>query len=78
MIAKGYKSNFGTLLKAADRGDLALVECTDAKTGQPVITVCAVHMQAGEFVMTPLAKMFDGNPYEELNPPAPKVGEAVR
>lgn len=47
------------------------LECKDAKSGQPVIAIVAVRRSAepgmAEFV--PLAKMFDGNPYEELLPP---------
>ena len=70
MIKKGYKLNFETLLAAAINGDLALVECTDQE-GRPVMTVCAVFMDdEGMYNTVPLAKLFDGNPYEELNPPA--------
>ena len=70
MIKKGYKLNFETLLAAAINGDLALVECT-AQEGRPVMTVCAVFMDdEGMYNTVPLAKLFDGNPYEELNPPA--------
>lgn len=69
MIAPGYKANFETLLKAARNSDLALVECKDVVTGKPVITICAIGFDNGEYVMSPLAKMFDGSPYEELVPP---------
>lgn len=69
-IAKGYKTNFQTLLRAAGNGDLALIECQDAATKKPVITICAIGRDAaGNVGMTPLAKLFDGNPYEELIPP---------
>ena len=64
-IAKGYTTNFETLLKAARNKDLFLLECTDAKTGVSVITICAMSQDGA----VPLAKMFDGNPYEELIPP---------
>jgi len=70
MIQKGYKSNFETLKRAAENGDLALVECADAVTGEPVITVCAMSYEGnGDISMAPIAKMFNGNPYEELLPP---------
>ena len=69
MIAKGYKTNFDTLCRAIRHGDVALMECNDAKTGQPVVVVCAVQTEGGSFEMIPIAKMFDGNPYEELIPP---------
>lgn len=70
MIQEGYKENFKTLLKAAENGDLALIECRDAKTGVDVIAICAVfNDNEGMCNTVPLAKMFDGNPYEELIPP---------
>jgi hypothetical protein len=68
-IQKGYQSNLETIIKAAKNGDLALVECTDKVTGNTVIAVCAISYVDGEYIISPLAKMFDGNPYEELNPP---------
>jgi hypothetical protein len=76
MIAQGYRSNFETLRKAFKSGDVALLECTDAKTGATVIAICTVrHDRDGSVVMSPFAKMFDGNPFEELLPPAiPKSG----
>ena len=70
MILDGYKHNFETMLAAARNGDLALVECTDAKTGEIVIAVCIMidHTDGSTDIM-PVAKMFNGNPYEELIPP---------
>ena len=69
-IPKAYSNNFETLQRAQDNGDLALVECTDAKTGKPVYTLCAMQPAGDGYLMVPLAKMFDGNPYEELVPPS--------
>lgn len=68
-IDKSHKANFDTLLAAAGNGDLALMECKNAKTGAPVVALCAVDRDGGDFVFVPLAKLFDGNPYEELVPP---------
>lgn len=65
----GYVTNFETLQRAAAAGQLGLMECTAASTGKQVIAVCAVALNGGEYTFTPLAKMFDGNPYEELVPP---------
>lgn len=67
-IPQGHKNNFQTLQKAFDNNDVALMECTDA-TGKPVYVICATHEADGAIVFTPLAKLFDGNPYDELNPP---------
>lgn len=68
-LSPGYKHNFELIKRAADAGDLALMECTDAKTGAPVSVVCAVEVKNGEYTFIPLAKLFDGNPYEEVLPP---------
>lgn len=69
MIQKGHKENFNTLLLAALHGDLALLDCTDKKTGAPVKAVCAVNRIGSEYQFVPVAKLFDGDPYDELNPP---------
>lgn len=69
-ITEGYKANFDTLCRAAKNNDLAIMECTSAATGEPVMVVCAVGRDTdGSYVFSPVAKMFDGNPYEELIPP---------
>lgn len=74
-IAKSYKANFETLLKTMANGDTLLMECKDAKTGKLVVVVCAYYQDAKteEIVTVPLAKLFDGNPYEELIPPEIEV-----
>ena len=69
-INKAYKHNFETLQRACRSDNLALMECTDAATGKKVIVVVAVDKSpSGEYLMVPVAKMFDGNPFEELIPP---------
>jgi len=68
-LSPGHKHNFELIKRAADAGDLALMDCTDAKTGAPVSVVCAVEVKKGEYTFIPLAKLFDGNPYEEVLPP---------
>ena len=74
-ITKGYKANFDTLIRAAKHSDLALVECQDKTTRQPVYVACAMQREPdGEISMIPIARMFDGNPYDELNPPNPDGG----
>jgi hypothetical protein len=71
MIPNTYIENFKTMLKAAKYKDLALVECTDVVTKKPVFVICMMNQAKNEdFLPAPIAKMFDGNPYEELIPPA--------
>jgi hypothetical protein len=63
------QNNFTTLKDAFSRDDVALLECKDAKTGEYVPVICAVHMEGEEYIFTPFAKMFVNDPYEELKPP---------
>jgi Family of unknown function (DUF6117) len=68
-ISKGDRRNFQTILEAARRGDLALLECVDTESGTPRSVVCAVNRRDQEFEFVQLAKLFHGNPYNELEPP---------
>ena len=69
-ISEGYKANFETLKRAADDGALCIVECKDKESGKTVIAVCAAWMDTDEQVhLVPVAKMFDGDPYAELEDP---------
>ena len=65
----GYKDNFETLCKAVQNDDVCLSACTDKATGKDVAVVCAVMRDKGDYILIPLAKLFTGNPYEEVNPP---------
>jgi Family of unknown function (DUF6117) len=61
--------NFQTLLRAAQAGHLALMECTDAATSEVRYVLCAVGWRDGEHLMTPFGHLADGNPYEMYIPP---------
>lgn len=63
-------SNFKTLLRAADDGNLALMECQDAATGEARYVLCAVGRDGDDYVMTPFGHLAEGNPYEAYLPPA--------
>ncbi len=65
------RANFNTLLRAAAAGDLALVECADAVTGDPRYVLCAVGRDDGDYVMTPFGHLAPGNPFETYLPPDP-------
>lgn len=74
-LPTGHKATFETLQAAFGNGDVALMECQLASTGEPVAVLCAANRQedgAVEFV--PLATLLNGNPYELLNPPNPEGG----
>ena len=63
-------ANFQTLLRAAENGDLALMECADALTGETRYVICAVGREGSDFLFTPFGHLADGNPYEAYVPPA--------
>ena len=69
-IPKHARANFQTLLDAATNGDLALMECADAVSGEARYVICAVGRDGEEFVFTPFGHLADGNPYEAYLPPA--------
>lgn len=68
-LKPGDQINFNTMLRAARNGDLALMECRDKETGKYVAVVVMHHMDGDESVFTPVAKMFEDDPYEEVFPP---------
>ena len=69
MIPDHARANFQTLLRAAESGDLALMECADVATGEPRYVICAVGRDGGEHVFTPFGHLADGNPYDAYLPP---------
>lgn len=74
-LAVGHKANFETLKQAFDAGDVALMECEVATTGEVVAVICAANRNPdGEIEFVPFASMFNGDPYEMLNPPNPDGG----
>ena len=64
------RANFETLLCAAADGNLALMECADALTGEPRYVICAVGRDGAEFVFTPFGHLADGNPFDAYLPPS--------
>jgi hypothetical protein len=65
---KGHKRNLQTILKAANAGDLGLVECQLVSTGERVAVLCA---KTEDSQVVPFAILLNGNPYELLTPPFP-------
>lgn len=63
------RANFNTLLRASEDGSLALMECTDAMTGEPRYVICAVGQDDGDYMFTPFGHLTDGNPYDAYLPP---------
>ena len=77
-IPEGHRNNFETLKRAFQAGDVALMECQCAATGDPAYVICMANREEdGSVDFVPVAKMFDENPYDEWIPPVsgftPKV-----
>lgn len=63
---------FDALKRACIDGKLALLECQDAKSGEPRYVLCAVNQQHDESLFVPFAHMTpDDNPYKAYIPPTP-------
>jgi hypothetical protein len=69
MIPDHIRANFQTLMRAAENGDLALMECSDAESGVPRYVICAVGRNGGEYLFTPFGHLAEGDPYEAYHPP---------
>ncbi len=63
------RDTYALLLRAAERGDLALMECTGRVTGAPVYVLCEMRREGGGHVITPLAHLHDGDPAGLIWPP---------
>jgi hypothetical protein len=62
-IPDHHSRNFQTLLRAAQDGNLALMECTDSVTGEPKYVLCAVGRDGEAYIMTPFGHLCEGDPY---------------
>jgi hypothetical protein len=58
------RANFQTLRRAAENGDLTLMKCSDAATGEPRYVICAVGRHETDCIFTPFGRLADGNPYD--------------
>ena len=70
-IPNPVRTNFDTLLRAADDGNLALMECRDAATRETRYVLCAVGHDGDDYLFTPFGHLADGNPNDAFLPPDP-------
>lgn len=69
-IKDGERANFETLREACKDDRLALIVCETQHLGARVAVVCAMNVnEDGSVSPVPLAKLFTGNPYEEIRGP---------
>lgn len=69
-IPEAHRANFDTLLRAAADGNLALLECADAVSGEPRYVLCAVGFDGGSYLMTPFGHLTDGDPFTQYRSPS--------
>ena len=68
-IREGDRTNFETIKRAHDAGDLCLVSAIRKSDGAAVALVCAMGFDGEFYRPTPLAVMVEGNPYELFEDP---------
>ena len=68
-ITEADLKNFDTLTKAFENGDVALMECRCAETGEYRAVICTVMDIGGEVAFAPFAALPHKNPYEMFIPP---------
>lgn len=71
MKLDGYKANYETVIRAVGDERLALVECRRLDNGGVEMVLCAVSGAQDTpegLTLVPLAKLFHGDPYQEVIP----------
>lgn len=69
-LKKGDVQNFNTLKQAFNNGEVALMECKDAKTGEYRAVICAAYRDVeGHYNFVPFAEMCTENPFTQWTPP---------
>ena len=62
-IPEHHSRNFQTLLRTSEDGNLALLQCSDALSGEVRYVICAVGRDGPAYIMTPFGHLCDGDPY---------------
>jgi hypothetical protein len=74
MLRPADKSNFETLRRAIENGQVALLEVKRRSDGAEIAAVCAVDVAGAEYTLTPFATMVEGNPFDLFLPPSAEGG----
>jgi hypothetical protein len=67
-VPVGHRANLETIYRAARNNDLAVMEVSRKGSGELAHLLVAVARDGDEFNITPLAQLFDDNPYEQFTP----------
>lgn len=69
MITKRAHLQFMNIIDAAEHKQLCITECFNIKTGRPEYVLCTHELNQGTTLYVPMAKLFKGNPNNEITPP---------
>lgn len=67
--SKKVKYTLGTIVDAGRENRLCVALCEDRKTGKRTYVLCETYVKDGAVQYNPVARLFDGNPYNEVTPP---------
>ena len=65
-----FMRNFDMLTKSFGLGDVCLAACKEKTTGKTVAVICAVKQLGNDVELVPYAKMLEGDPYAQYEPPS--------
>lgn len=78
MFKRKAVAAYESLTVSARADALCLAKCEDVRTGKKVDVVCRVHHDGhGGVVLEPLARLFSGNPYNEVTPPGMSANKLI-
>ena len=67
-VPAGHGANLETIYRAARNSDLAVMEVNRKGSSEPAHLLVAVGRDGDQFNITPLAQLFDGDPYQQFAP----------
>jgi len=67
--SKKIRMTLGTIVDAAHDHRLCVAICEDRKTGKKVQVLCESYVENGSVQYNPVARLFSGNPHNEITPP---------
>jgi len=68
-IPRKARDSYIALSEAALDNRLCLTRCADVRTGLPAFVICAIEQHDGITDYIPLARLFNGNPSNEVTSP---------
>lgn len=67
--SKKVQYTLATIGDAARDHRLCVTTCEDRKTGKKVHVLCETYIEDGVTQYNPVARLFSGNPFNEVTPP---------